>query len=122
MELANLMAIDRTTMVQLVDDLEAAGLVSRIRSARDRRAFEIHLTAAGRRKQRVAGTAMAKAADVLLAPLSRLSATTFARFLPRWRSAGRLHRLSRTRPRQANSPEPVFPRRERPGTARLTGK
>jgi DNA-binding MarR family transcriptional regulator len=56
--------------VQLVDDLEAAGLVSRIRSARDRRAFEIHLTAAGRRKQRVAGTAMAKAADVLLAPLS----------------------------------------------------
>ena len=68
-QLATGMAIDRTAMVYLIDDLESAGLVSRVRSPKDRRAFAIHLTAAGRSKQRKAAAEMGQAALTLLAPL-----------------------------------------------------
>lgn len=39
--------VDRTTMVELLDKLEARGLVERRRHPDDRRAFTIHPTAAG---------------------------------------------------------------------------
>src|SRR5438876_5704766 len=51
-ELATTMAIDCIVMVYLFDDLEQRKLVERVRSPQDRRAFMIHLTAAGRAAQR----------------------------------------------------------------------
>ena len=42
------MRVDRTTMVGVVDDLEAAGLVDRGRNPDDRRAYALEATDAGR--------------------------------------------------------------------------
>ena len=42
------MRVDRTTMVGVVDDLEAAGLVDRRRNPDDRRAYALEATDAGR--------------------------------------------------------------------------
>src|SRR5215472_10623802 len=57
-ELATTMAIDRTAMVYLLDDLEQLSLVERVRSTQDRRAFLIHLTPEGRDAQRRAAAAL----------------------------------------------------------------
>jgi DNA-binding MarR family transcriptional regulator len=48
-ELGSAMGIDRSTMVSLVDDLEAAGLAERRPHPNDRRAREISITPNGRR-------------------------------------------------------------------------
>jgi DNA-binding MarR family transcriptional regulator len=68
-ELATTMAIDRTAMVYLLDDLEQRVLVERVRSPQDRRAFLIHLTPGGRDAQGRAAAALDGAADTLLTPL-----------------------------------------------------
>lgn len=68
-ELAHALTIDRTAMVYLLDDLEGTGLVRRVRSPHDRRAFEIQLTDAGRTRQRAAAAELRKSASTLLAPL-----------------------------------------------------
>jgi DNA-binding MarR family transcriptional regulator len=68
-ELATTMSIDRTAMVYLLDELEERSLVERVRHPQDRRAFLIHLTAAGHDVQRRAAAALAGAADTLLSPL-----------------------------------------------------
>jgi DNA-binding MarR family transcriptional regulator len=47
-QLADGLGIHRNNMVSLIDELEASGWVRRHRSPDDRRAFEIHLTTAGR--------------------------------------------------------------------------
>jgi DNA-binding MarR family transcriptional regulator len=49
--IGELLRIDRTTMVALIDDLEQKGYVKRERNPDDRRAYVITLTAAGRRAQ-----------------------------------------------------------------------
>ena len=46
------LGVDKSTMVLLLDDLEAKGLVNRIRHPEDRRAFLIEPTAAGISAQR----------------------------------------------------------------------
>jgi MarR family transcriptional regulator, lower aerobic nicotinate degradation pathway regulator len=46
--LGDALRIDRTTMVALIDDLEHKGYVTRQRHPRDRRAFLVHPTRAGR--------------------------------------------------------------------------
>jgi DNA-binding MarR family transcriptional regulator len=69
-ELATRMAIDRTAMVYLLDELEDQALVERVRSPRDRRAFLIHLTQSGREAQRRAAAALDGAAETLLSPLT----------------------------------------------------
>jgi DNA-binding MarR family transcriptional regulator len=48
-EIASSMAIDPSTMVSLIDELEAAGLAERRPHAKDRRAREVAITAKGRR-------------------------------------------------------------------------
>ena len=68
-DLATAMSIDRTAMVYLIDELEAAGLVERVRHPQDRRAFLIHLTSAGQDLREQAAAALAGAAQALLAPL-----------------------------------------------------
>jgi MarR family transcriptional regulator for hemolysin len=47
-ELASLMAIENPTLVRLLDNLEAQGLIERRLCENDRRARRLHLTAAGR--------------------------------------------------------------------------
>jgi DNA-binding MarR family transcriptional regulator len=49
-ELADLIGLDKTTMVVTVDELEAAGLAARLPSKTDRRARVISVTSAGKRK------------------------------------------------------------------------
>jgi MarR family transcriptional regulator, lower aerobic nicotinate degradation pathway regulator len=49
--IGEVLRIDRTTMVALIDDLEQKGYVKRERNPDDRRAYAITLTAAGRRAQ-----------------------------------------------------------------------
>jgi DNA-binding MarR family transcriptional regulator len=61
--------IDRTTMVAVVDELEKAGFVERRRDPRDRRAYSLQATAAGRRVLQQAGEATKRAEDEFLAPL-----------------------------------------------------
>jgi DNA-binding MarR family transcriptional regulator len=48
-EAAGRLGVDRTTMVALIDELEAKGLVERHRSAADRRKNIVQLTEAGER-------------------------------------------------------------------------
>jgi len=62
-ELGGQLGIDRTTMVELIDDLEAMGVVVRQRNAADRRAYSIQLTSKGRTVQKRAAKAFDAAAD-----------------------------------------------------------
>jgi DNA-binding MarR family transcriptional regulator len=68
--LGEVMRIDRTTMVALIDDLERAGHVDRTRNPEDRRAYALSATAAGRRIQRRAAALMKGVYDETLSPLS----------------------------------------------------
>ena len=69
-DLATTMAIDRTAMVYLIDELEAGALVVRVRNPEDRRSFLITLTPAGRALQRRCAVALSGASDALLEPLT----------------------------------------------------
>lgn len=69
-QLGERQGVDRTTMVALVDRLEASGMVERRRNAEDRRAYLLHPTAKGRRVLRRADEAERRAEDEFLAPLS----------------------------------------------------
>jgi len=69
-ELGERLGIDRNTMVLLLDDLEARGLVTRGRDPRDRRAHLVSLTDAGR-DVLAQSTALARRTnDEVFAPLS----------------------------------------------------
>jgi DNA-binding MarR family transcriptional regulator len=67
---AQRLGVDRTTMVALLDTLEARGLVSRHPDANDRRRNVVELTAAGQDTLRQAVAASAEAERALLAPLA----------------------------------------------------
>ena len=62
--------IDRTTMVSLIDQLEAAGVARRKPSTTDRRAREIVITPTGRRVLERARRLVAQAEDEVLAGLT----------------------------------------------------
>ncbi len=62
--------IDRTTMVAFVDYLEEKGLVERVRDPRDRRAYQVSLTAAGDEAVDQIRSAHETAEASLLEPLS----------------------------------------------------
>jgi MarR family transcriptional regulator, lower aerobic nicotinate degradation pathway regulator len=68
--LGEVMRIDRTTMVALIDDLERSGHVDRTRNPEDRRAYALSATTSGKRVQRSAATLMKRVQDETLAPLS----------------------------------------------------
>jgi DNA-binding MarR family transcriptional regulator len=69
-EIGEMLGIDRTTMVEIVDELEKQGIVKRERSPHDRRSYAVTLTASGRVKQRRAAQAFDAAADDFFSPLS----------------------------------------------------
>jgi DNA-binding MarR family transcriptional regulator len=68
-ELGEQLGIDRTTMVELIDDLEAKGVVVRHRNPADRRAYSIQLTPRGRTVQKRASAAFDAAAAEFFSPL-----------------------------------------------------
>lgn len=61
--------VDRTTMVALVDGLERMAFAERRRDPRDRRAYSLHATAAGRRVLARAEAAARRVEDEFLADL-----------------------------------------------------
>jgi DNA-binding MarR family transcriptional regulator len=69
-ELGAALGIDRSTMVSLIDQLEAAGLATRRPSATDRRAREIAITPKGRRTLQQARGLILQVEDEVLAGLS----------------------------------------------------
>jgi DNA-binding MarR family transcriptional regulator len=62
-ELGEQLGIDRTTMVELIDELEQQGVVVRRRNATDRRSYALVLTTKGRAVQKRASKAFDDAAD-----------------------------------------------------------
>jgi MarR family transcriptional regulator for hemolysin len=69
-ELGAAMGVDRSTMVSLIDELEAAGLAKRRPSVTDRRAREIVITPKGRRVLNRARQLVTDTEDEVLASLT----------------------------------------------------
>ncbi|MBN4925331.1 winged helix-turn-helix transcriptional regulator [Hoyosella rhizosphaerae] len=76
-QVCNALAIDRSDMVRLVDELEERGLLTRTRDKKDRRKHTLALTKAGRAAQKLCDAAVNNALDSALQPLSRDERTTF---------------------------------------------
>jgi DNA-binding MarR family transcriptional regulator len=119
-ELATTMAIDRTAMVYLLDDLEDRALVERVRSPQDRRAFMIHLTPGGRDAQHRAAAALDGAAETLLTPLSaaerRHLIDLLATIAAHWQQHGAAqpgHGGRQTAPKATEDEAPARPRGHR---------
>jgi DNA-binding MarR family transcriptional regulator len=68
--LADALAVDRSTMVAFVDELERMGHVRRGRDPADRRAYAIELTKGGARLQRQAAVLLEECESHYLEPLS----------------------------------------------------
>ena len=80
-EAAGRLGVDRTTMVALIDELEAKGLVERHRSPQDRRKNIVQLTNAGERCLDGAGRAREEVERHFLAPLGDELGRQFLRAL-----------------------------------------
>jgi DNA-binding MarR family transcriptional regulator len=74
-------SIDRSTMVSLIDSLEAKGLAARGRDRADRRAYVIEITAAGVRALSRARPVVEAAEARVLAPLADEDAAALRRAL-----------------------------------------
>ncbi len=68
-QLGELLGVNRTIMVKVVDDLEAAGLLERKRNPADRRSYALEPTQAGLAKLAELGPAVQKAEAGFTAPL-----------------------------------------------------
>jgi DNA-binding MarR family transcriptional regulator len=74
---------DKTRLIPLLDELEAAGLITRDRDPTDRRARVVALTAAGRRRVAATKAAIRAMEDELLAELSQRDRQALWRVLSR---------------------------------------
>lgn len=81
LEIATRMAVDRTTMVSLIDELERMGLVERRPDPADRRRNVIAMTSPGRETTRKAAEMSGEAERSFLEPLSAEDAATVRRAL-----------------------------------------
>jgi MarR family transcriptional regulator, lower aerobic nicotinate degradation pathway regulator len=77
------MRVDRTTMVSVVDDLEAAGFVNRKRNPEDRRAYALVATATGAAWLEEKRGALMEAHAELLAPLTAAERAHLVDYLQR---------------------------------------
>ena len=80
-ELVTRSLIDASSMVGVIDELEAMGLAERRRHAEDRRKHAVHLTARGRRALERARGAAVKMAQEVFAPLDPDELETLRRLL-----------------------------------------
>lgn len=81
-ELADLLVLNPSQVVALVDGLEERGLVRRVASPHDRRAKIVSVTNAGRRTHTRAQALLDAQNEELLAPLSAQERETLLRVLP----------------------------------------
>ncbi|MDI2131132.1 MarR family winged helix-turn-helix transcriptional regulator [Yinghuangia seranimata] len=81
LDAAQRLGVDRTTMVALVDALEAKGLVERRRSEEDRRRNVVELTTRGKRVRADAEEARQAAERAFLAPLGDREAAVLTQAL-----------------------------------------
>jgi DNA-binding MarR family transcriptional regulator len=81
--LATRTGTDRSTMVNIVDDLEHLGLIERLQDPGDRRTHQITLTRDGRKKLKRAYRVVTKADTELLEPLSGKERELLRDFLQR---------------------------------------
>lgn len=77
------LGIDRTTMVELIDQLEQDGVVVRRRNPADRRSYALSLTARGRATQKRAARAFDGVTDEVFSSLSVAERRTLAEMLAR---------------------------------------
>lgn len=82
-ELGEQLGIDRTTVVELIDELERTGVVERRRNPADRRSYLLTLTAKGRTFQKRAAQAFDGAADDFFGPLKPAERAAMADMLRR---------------------------------------
>jgi DNA-binding MarR family transcriptional regulator len=68
-ELGEQLGIDRTTVVELIDELEKKGVVVRVRNPADRRSYSLKLTPHGRAFQKRAARVFDEAAAEVFSPL-----------------------------------------------------
>ncbi len=68
--LGELLRIDRTTMVAVIDELEERGLVERRRDPRDRRVWAVHLTRGGQEALEAGRCRAVEVEEELLAPFA----------------------------------------------------
>jgi DNA-binding MarR family transcriptional regulator len=68
-QLIEILEIDKSSMVYLIDELEKQGLAQRQPAPGDRRAFAVHLTDAGRERLAAGGKIVRRVQDDFLAPL-----------------------------------------------------
>jgi DNA-binding MarR family transcriptional regulator len=80
-EIARRMGIDRTTMVALIDDLQARGLVQRRPDPDDRRKNVVELTGAGGEAARQAAQASEQVERIFLGPLTASETEKFKKTL-----------------------------------------
>lgn len=88
-DLARLSGLDKTTMVTLMDDLEAAGLAERRPAPEDRRKRVIAVTPAGKAKVREADEVVGRVRDDVLGALPAAERDAFMESLARL-TCGRL--------------------------------
>ena len=83
------LGIDRTSVVELIDELEQKGAVVRRRNPDDRRSYALELTATGRSLQKRAARAFDAAAAEYFGPLSQDEQQVLAEMLRRVISGAR---------------------------------
>jgi DNA-binding MarR family transcriptional regulator len=133
-EMLEAVGVDKSTMVRVLDALEAQGLVERRPSDRDRRARAVSITTSGRERLRTAGDVAAGALEGLLSIFTEEERAQLAALLGRFvehargrepaaRAVPRPFR-SRTSPALCRAPEAAAPprrRRPRSSPGRPTG-
>lgn len=82
-DLGDQLGIDRTTMVELIDELERKGAVIRRRNPADRRSYALSLTPRGRTVQKRASQVFDGVADEFLGPLKPAERDALADMLRR---------------------------------------
>ncbi len=82
-DIAERLRIDGSDMVAVLDDLERAGHVTRVRDHRDRRRHAVSITSTGRRGLRRLDHRVDDADDALFAPLTTTERELFHRLLRR---------------------------------------
>jgi MarR family transcriptional regulator, lower aerobic nicotinate degradation pathway regulator len=82
-QLIEIMGVDKSTMVYVIDELEGQGLVERRPDPADRRAYAVHLTEPGRARMIEAGAVVARVEDDFLSPLTAAERLRFDGLLRR---------------------------------------
>jgi DNA-binding MarR family transcriptional regulator len=98
--LCNAVALDRSTIGDVVGRLEKKGLITR-KNGTDRRTKSLHITAAGRRLLADIDPAVAATQRLILAPLKASERTAFMRMLKHLVHLNNAHSRAPLRPKQS---------------------